>query len=395
MRRKGMEMPRSGASEKPVKERAPKTANGLGGIRQRKEGIYEARITLADGSRMSIYGKSHDEVSAAMIKALNDRNEGLPVKVDGKQTVKTYLEGWLEAIKGNVRPKTYQGYECYVRVHVLPALGKIRMAKLTPQQLQAFYSKKLEGDISPTTVRHLHATLHRAFEQAVRWGVVARNVANLVDPPRRRHKEMVALTPDQARALLEAAAEDRLEALYVLAVTTGMREGELLGLRWKDVDLDAATLQVRATMQRTKVGGLAISQPKTAASRRQIALTGMAVAALRRRKIRQAEEKLKTGPAWEDNDLVFPNTLGKPMEATNLLHRSFAPLLEKTALPKIRFHDLRHTAATVLLRKRVPAKVVSEMLGHSNIGITLQVYSHVLPDMQREATAAMEAALMG
>ncbi len=388
-------MAKRGNNEGKPKERAPKHPNGEGGIRERKDGRYEARLTLADGTRWSICDRSREKVASALAKAITDRNDGLPVKVDGKQTVRTYLEGWLEAIRGNVRPKTYQGYECYIRVHVVPALGKVRMAKLTPQQLQAFYSKKLEGALSPTTVRHMHATLHRAFEQAVRWGVVARNVANLVDPPRRADKEMVALSSDQARALLEAAAGDRLEALYVLAVTTGMREGELLGLRWKDVDLDGGTLQVRSIVQRTKQNGLAFSQPKTASSRRQIALTPMAVAALRRRRVMQAEERLKAGPAWQDNDLVFPNILGKPMEATNLLHRSYAPLLEKAGLPKIRFHDLRHTAATVLLKKRIPSKVVSEMLGHANIGITLQLYSHVLPDMQKEAAAAMEAALMG
>lgn len=382
-------------SEGTPKERALKNANGEGGIRQRKDGRWEARFTLDNGKRRSIIGDTREEVAGKLATAISDRNKGLPVAVDGKQTVKAYLEGWLAAIQGNVRLRTWAGYESYIRFHVLPVLGKTRMVKLTPQQLQAFYSKKLDDGLSPTTVRHIHATLHRACEQAVRWGVVARNVVDLIDPPRRTHKEMAALSADQARALLEAAADDRFEALYVLAITTGMREGELLALRWRHVDLDAATLQVRATLLRTKVGGLAFSEPKTASSRRQIALAVMAVAAVRRRKIRQAEERLKAGPAWQDNDLVFPNTLGRPMEATNLLHRSFTPLLERAGLPHIRFHDLRHTSATILLRKKVPVKVVSEMLGHSNIGITLQVYSHVLPDMQREATAAMDAALMG
>lgn len=372
-----------------------KRGNGEGGIRQRNDGRWEARLTLAAGKRRSIIGRTREEVATALATALSDRNKGLPVAVDGKQTVRTYLDGWLAAIKGNVRPKTYAGYESYIRVHVVPTLGSVRMARLTPQQVQGLYSKTLAAGLSPTTVRQIHACIHRAFQQAVRWGVVARNVADLVDRPRRAEHQMIALTPEQARTLLDAAAGDRFEALYVLAVTTGMREGELLGLHWKDVDLDAAALQVRTIVQRTKLTGLAFSEPKTAGSRRQIALAGMAVAALRRRRVIQAEERLKLGPAWEDNDLVFPNSLGKPTEATNLLHRSFKPLLEKAGLPPIRFHDLRHTAATIYLRKRVPAKVVSEMLGHSNIGITLQVYSHVLPDMQREATAAMEAALLG
>lgn len=388
-------MPKRNETEGTRKERAPKSANGLGGIRQRKkDGLYEARITLTDGTRMSIYGKSHDEVAAAMIKALDDRNKGFPVKVDGKQTVRTYLEGWLAAIQGNVRPKTHRGYSDYCRLHIIPTLGNVRMAKLTPQQLQTLYSKLLEKGLSPTTVHHIHATLHRAFEQAVRWGVVARNVADLVDPPRRGRREMRVLSPEQARALLEAAREDRLEALYVLAISSGLRQGELLGLRWADVDLDAARLHVRAIMQRTREG-IGLREPKTASSRRQIALTGMAIAALRRHRTRQAEERLKAGPEWQDNDLVFPNGHGKPIEQTNLQRRSFKPLLEKAGLPDIRFHDLRHTAATLLLKQRVPAKVVSEMLGHSQVGVTLNIYSHVLPDMQEEAAAAMEAALMG
>ena len=377
-----------------TKERASKRPNGEGGIRQRKDGLYEARITLPNGKRRSIYGKTREEVAAAMADAISSRNKGLPVAVDGKQTVKTYLEGWLEAIQGTVRPKTYQGYESYARVHIVPVIGGIRVAKLTPQQLQALYSKKLKEGLSPTTVRAIHATIHRAMEQAARWGVVARNVADLVDAPRRARQEMKVLTSKQARALLEAAQGDRLEALYVLALSTGMRQGELLGLRWGDVDLDAARLHVRAIMQRNHEG-IGLREPKTASSRRQIALTGMAVAALRRHRARQLEERLAAGATWQDNDLVFPNTLGKPMEATNMLHRSFKPLLEKASLPDIRFHDLRHSAATLLLKQRVPAKVVSEMLGHSQVGVTLNIYSHVLPDMQAEAAAAMEAALRG
>lgn len=374
--------------------RQTKRANGEGGIRQRNDGRYEARLTLADGTRWSICDKSREKVASALAKAITDRNEGFPVKVDGKQTLKQFLEAWLAAIKGSVRPATFDGYSNYVHTHIIPALGKTRLAKLTPQQLQAFYSKKLGEGLSPTTVRHIHGALHRALKQATRWGVVARNVADLVDPPRRARHEMKALSTSQARQFLEAAAGDRLEALYVLAVTTGMRQGELLALRWQDVDLDGETLQVRSTVQRVK-DGLLFGEPKTASGRRQIALAPAAVAAFRRHHVRQAEERLKAGPRWQDNGLVFPNVYGRPMEATNLIHRSFTPLLEKAGLPKMRFHDLRHTAATLLLSKRVPVKVVSEMLGHAQVGITLAVYSHVLPDMQREATAAMQAALWG
>jgi integrase len=211
-----------------------------------------------------------------------------------------------------------------------------------------------------------------------------------------RHHEMSVLAPEQVHVLLEAAKGDRLEALYVLALSTGMRQGELLALRWRDLDLDLdnATLQVRGTVQRTMVG-LIIAEPKTTRSRRRVALSPTAVETLRTHRIWQVSERLALGSAWEDQDLVFPNTIGKPIEATNLLRSSFFPLLAKAHLPRIRFHDLRHTAATLLLSRGVHPKVVAEMLGHATISITLDTYSHVLPDMQREAARAMETVLGG
>jgi len=241
-------------------------------------------------------------------------------------------------------------------------------------------------------VAHLHAVLHRALEQAAQWGLTPRNVAKLVTPPRPARREMATLSPEQARASLEAAEGDRLEALYVLALSTGMRQGELLALRWRDVDLEGGTLQVRATLQRTR-DGFQFAEPKTARSRRQVALTKPAVEALRRHRSRQLEERLQMGAAWEDNDLVFANEVGRPIEAGNLIRRSFHPLLDRAGLQHIRFHDLRHTAATLALGKGVHPKIVAEMLGHSQIAVTLDLYSHVTPTMQRQAAEALEAAL--
>jgi integrase len=205
---------------------------------------------------------------------------------------------------------------------------------------------------------------------------------------------MATLSPEQARILLEAAAGARLEALYVLAINTGMRQGELLALRWTDVDLNAGALHVRATLQRTREG-FVFTEPKTTSSRRQVALTRAAVEALRSHHTRQAEERLHVGAAWEDDDLVFANEVGQPLDATAVLRRSFYPLLERSNLPRIRFHDLRHTAATLLLGQGVHPKIVSEMLGHSQIAITLDLYSHVTPTMQRQAVEALEIALGG
>ena len=244
----------------------------------------------------------------------------------------------------------------------------------------------------------------RGREWAMRWGFVPRNVAELVDPPRPKRYDITVLTPEQARAVLAAASGDRLEALYVPAITTGMRQGKLLALRWRDVDLDGARLQVRSTLYRVTTGpatkgmadkGLTLGSLKTHKGRRQMALTSDAVAPLRRRRIRQLEERLAVGEARNHQDLVFPSHVGRPIETTNLIKRSYKLLLEKAGRPNIRFHNLRHTAATLFLRKKVPAKVVSEMLGFSQVAITLKIYSHVLPAMQREATAAMEAATSG
>jgi integrase len=203
---------------------------------------------------------------------------------------------------------------------------------------------------------------------------------------------MRVLSPDDVRELLQTATEDRYEALYVLAVSTGLRQGELLALRWQDIDLEARTLQVRQTLHRTR-GEYVFSQPKTAKSRRLVILATAAVSALRRRRVLQAEDRLQIGAIWQDYDLVFTNEIGGPIDAGNLRTRSFQHLLQRAGLPRVRFHDLRHTAATLMLGRGIHPKVVSEMLGHSQIAITLDLYSHVTPTMQREAAQAMDELL--
>lgn len=243
------------------------------------------------------------------------------------------------------------------------------------------------------SVRHLHAVLHTAFAQAERWGVVARNVADLVDAPRAPRHEMTALSPSQVRTLIDAAEGDRLAAIHVVAVTTGMRQGELLALRWADVDLDAGTAQVRASLVAERGGGFTFAEPKSARSRRQVMLTRVGVAALRQHRVRQAEERLRAGPAWDDLDLVFANEVGRPLSRANLVGRSFLPLLRRAGLPRIRFHDLRHTAATLLLSRGVHPRISADMLGHATVAVTLDTYSHVTPTMQREAAAALDAVL--
>jgi integrase len=276
---------------------------------------------------------------------------------------------------------------------VVPSLGKVSVARLTAQQVQHLYSAKISDGLSTTTVHHLAMVLHKALGHAERLGLVARNVTELVDTPRMAHHELQVLDRDQVRRLLEAAREDRLGALYILAVSTGMRQGELLGLRWSDVDLDRGVVQVQATLQWGKQGSYTLAAPKTRQSRRQITLTTVAHEALRAHRVRQAEERLATGIARGEDDLIFTSRGGTALDGRNLARTDFARLLKRAELPAIRFHDLRHTAATLLLGQGVNPKIVSEMLGHSKIGITLDIYSHVLPAMQQQAAAAMDVAL--
>lgn len=367
-------------------------ANNEGSIYRRKDGRWVASVSVEGGRRKYLYGKTRHEVARKLTVALKARLDGLPI-VGERQTVEQFLDSWLESVRPSLRPRTWTRYEELLRLHAVPEIGHLPLARLTPQHVQRLYAGRLERGLSPTTVRHLHTTLHTALGQAAKWGVVARNVIGLVAPPRSTHREMSVLSPEQARALLAAASGDGLEALFVLALSNGMRQGELLGLRWKDVGLEMGRLQVTTSLQWTRDGPL-FGEPKTPRSRRQITLTQAAADALRRHRVEQAQERLRLDAAWEDNDLVFADEIGRPVSPWILI-RHFQALLAKADLPKIRFHDLRHTAATLLLGQGVHPKIVSEMLGHSNIGTTLDLYSHVTPVMQRQAADVMDAVLAG
>lgn len=373
---------------------AKRRGNNEGTIRKRSDGRWEARLTLQDGSRKSFYGKTRQEVAQLLAAALRDQAVGIPV-ITEQQPLEHYLRAWIETIQYQVKPSTWHRYGNFIHVHIIPALGRTVLSKLTAQQVQAFYTRKLKEGLSPTTVRNMHLVLHHALGDALRLGVVQRNVTQQVRPPRKQHHEMAVLSGEQSRALLAAAIGDRFEALYWLALTTGMREGELLALRWQDVDLERATLQVQVSLQAAREGRRhEIAEPKTAHSRRRIGLSRLAVEALCRHRINQEKERQVLGSGWDSRyDLVFPNTLGRPMTPENLVQRHFRPLLQKAGLPTIRFHDLRHTAATSLLSRGVNVKVVSEMLGHADVAITLGIYGHVTPHMQQVAIEVIEEVL--
>ena len=260
---------------------------------------------------------------------------------------------------------------------------------LSPANVQALYGRKLDAGMSPSSVRQTHAVLHRALEQARRWRLVSENVAVATVPPRPRKKEIEPLDNRQARALLDAARGERLEALFILAVTAGLRVGELLGLRWEDTDL--GRVRVARILSAAK-GGPRFTTPKSGRGR-SISLTEGTTIALRGHRIRQTEERLRVGTLWEDQGLVFPSTTGRPLSRDAVYRRAFAPLLERAGLPRITLHDLRHTCATLLLGQGMNPKYVQELLGHASVAMTLDRYSHRVPSMGDQTARAMEAAL--
>jgi integrase len=320
-----------------------------------------------------------------------DRDGGI-VYDAGKQIVGEYLTRWLaDSVKDTVRQRTYERYESIVRVHLVPTIGGIKLKNLTPAHVRSLYREKLDSGLAPRTVQYIHRTLSKALKQAVSDGLIPRNAAGSVKPPQPRTEEIRPLDREQARAFLEAISGDRLEALYVVAITAGLRAGELLGLKWEDVDLEAGMLQVRRTLSEARSGRI-FEAPKSGKGRR-IRLTRKATEALRGHRKRQLEEKLRLGSLLQENDLVFPSQAGTPIGGRNLI-RHFKIRLGRAGLPStFRFHDLRHTCATLLLRQGVHVKFVQELLGHGDVSLTLNTYSHVLPDMGDTVAGAMDEAL--
>jgi integrase len=374
-----------------------KRGNGEGSIHRRKGGGWCAQYTVytANGrKRKTLYGKTRQEVAAKLTTGLSDREDG--VIFDAKNlTIGEYLDRWLkDSVERNVGPRTLSNYQLQVRQHLRPALGQVKLKALSPAHIQGLYRSKLDAGLAPSSVRYIHAVLHRALKQALRWGLVPRNASESVDLPRLGKEEVEVLLPYEVRAFLDAAREDRLEALYVVAVTVGLRRGELLGLRWTDLELDGEPkLRVGRQLQRMRDGsGRRFVAPKGGKGR-TIRLPARTVEALKAHRARQAQARLKAGSLYQDGGLVFASEIGTPLEPSNIDRRSFKPLLEKAGLPDIRFHDLRHTCATVLLSQGVNPKFVQELLGHADIKLTLGTYSHFLPSMGDQTANAMESAL--
>jgi integrase len=309
-------------------------------------------------------------------------------------TLGAFLEGWLtEVVRVTVRPRTYASYRYIIGVHLAPGLGDLPLAALSPADVQAFLNAKSASGLSPRTVGYLRGVLRGALGHAERTDLVTRNVARLARPPRIPRRRVSPLSVEQVRTFLLAIAGNRLEALYLVALGVGLRQGEILGLRWSDLDLEGGTLTVRHALARIE-GRLVLVEPKSATSRRVVPLPGFVREALLAHRMLQAQESLPLRPAPPDPfaDLVFVTTHGTPLDGITITRR-FQRILADAGLPHQRFHDLRHACASLLLAQGVPARVVMETLGHSEISLTLNTYSHVMPSAGREAAERMDQLL--
>ena len=379
-------------------------ARGEGGLFRRNKGTpretWVARIVFEDGTRKEVYAQTQAEAKHKLEELKRAAELGMAMR-SPRQTVGQFLQDWLEnAAKPKLRPRTFAGYRTIVNHYLVPHLGRIQLTKLTPQHVQAFQNKLLSteldrggGTVSPGTVINARRVLGRAMEQATHWGLIARNPVRLVDGPHLTRREIQPLDTEQARRLLAAVRGDRLEALYTVALALGLRRGEAMGLKWDDIDFATSTLYVQRSLQRGD-HGLELVDVKTKKSRRAIPLPLVAIRALQKHRQRQDLEREKASMAdlWVESGLVFTNLSGGPLDPEGA-SKSFQRVLQREGLPHQRFHDLRHACASLLLAQGLDLKVIQDILGHSTITITADLYAHVMMGAKRQAAAHMDAML--
>jgi len=374
--------------------RKGRRAHGEGSVYEQRPGLWAAAVDLGwvNGKRRRKYVYATTEAEA--VRKRDELRRQLRLGVDltaPPRTLAAWLAEWLQDVKAHddTRSSTLRRYREVVDHHLIPALGNVMLDKLTARQVQRFLTS-LKAQVAPATIVKIHGVLRVALSDAERMDLVPRNVAKAAKPPSLPRSERRALTHDEARALLSAIAGDRLEPLFVTLLATGLRRGEVLGLRWSDIDQDGEVLHVRQTLQR--VGGrLSFVPPKTHRSARALPLSKLAMQALKKQRARQAEERLQAGEAWHDLGLAFASVIGTPMEPRNV-NRRFEQLRSRAGLSWLRLHDLRHAFATFLLDDGVELRTVMELLGHSTIRLTADTYGHVLPARAREAASVIDKA---
>lgn len=370
---------------------------GEGSIYKRKnDNLWAGSISLgyADGKRQrkTIYGKTRKDVAEELAQLIRKHRAG-QLKGD-KQTLTQFVENWLEhEVKLTRRGATYDLYSSHMRRHILPVLGSKPLGKLKSQDVQAWVAHEIGQGIAPSTVRTMLIVLRTALSQAVKWEIIPRNVASYARPPQVPPTKVRVLTPDEARRLLDAAVGDRYEALYVVGLSIGLRMGEALGLRWQDVDFEQRVVHIRMALQKTG-RGLVLGEPKTRASIRTIDLPSVLVAALRAHRLRQDHERAVAGLAWQDTDLVFCRSDGRPIYQSKVTD-AFRATVARAGLPRMRFHDCRHSCVSLLAAQGLSQRQAMDLMGHSRMDTTNQTYIHSYDARRRDAANLMDAVLSG
>ena len=372
-----------------------------GQLIERGERKWLMRIYLGrgpDGKRKyfnkTIHG-SRKDAQKFLNEKLHEQDRGLLV-VPSRRTLREYLLEWIDKGKPGISERTRESYRWMLLQYVLPKLGDRRLDQLGPFEIQELYKSMTARGLSPRTVRYAHSILRSAIAQAVRWRILPGNPADLVELPKMVRKEMRALGPREAADFLEAIRGDRWEALWELLLVTGLRPGEALGLKWSDVDWDQQRIRIQRTLVRDENNEWRLAEPKTSRSRRSIVVPASTMDTLRRHRAEQAEERLRKGAEYAGElNLVFANGRGDPLDYRVVVQRHFKPNVKAAGLEPLRPYDLRHTCATLLLAGGEHPKVVAERLGHSSTVMTMDVYSHVLPDMQEAAADKLQRLLFG
>jgi integrase len=360
---------------------------GSGTVYRRKDGRYEAAVwvTTPKGQRRRkrVYARTHEEAHQKYVALMRQVHQGIPIATRS-QRVDEYLWYWLEQVaKPGVRRTTYARYETFIRLYLAPGLGKKRLEKLTTADVRAFLNAQRDDGESAHKMQAMHAVMRNALQNAMREDLVARNVAALVRLPQAGPREFRPWSVDEAVTFLDAARQHPLYAAFVLVLTLGLRRGEVLGIAWDQVDLDEGTVRVRQQLQR--VGGeLRLNEVKTRRSGRVVPLPDLCLRALQRRKAEQAADRLAAGQRWQETGLVFTTRHGTPVEPRNLA-RTFDLLCERSGVRRIRLHDTRHTCASLLAAAGTHPRKIMAILGHSQIGVTMNVYTHVTTEDQRAA----------
>src|SRR5664279_3610817 len=370
-------------------------SKGEGTVYKRPDGTWVAQVDLGwvggRRRRRTVYAKTERAVLAKRDEVRAQITKGVDLTAPPK-TLTQWLTEWLTTVKSSdgTGPATIARYDQITRVHLIPQLGTVKLAALTPRHVQSLLLK-LQGVAAPATIVKVHGVLRNALADAERMDLVSRNVAKAVRPPRLSRTERRSLTPAEAGTLLSHLKGDRLEAVFIVALSTGLRRGEVLGLRWQDVDLEGRVLFVRQALQRVD-RALKMVPPKTHRSSRPIPLPQFAVTAFSQQKVRQANDRRLVGRAWEDGGLVFTTEIGTPLEPRNV-NRRFYAARSAAGLEWVRLHDLRHAFATVLLDQGEGLRTVMDLLGHSTIRLTADTYGHVLPSRARKAADVIDKVL--